>query len=320
MQSTSLHVIKLDSPIDPLYLSPHTFLTPFGLYHMPHWEKASIKAALMSSYSVNMSAESPNSIPSLPAGASVADVSLLSPCTILAALDGHLDIPATQLCQLIHGLALTIQTCASQHAAQVAGLKSTIAKLEDRVSTFIEHATDPPKGYQYNDGLIPDFDILQDGNTVHACYIHLHDRDPTKVWGLMGSEKPGKGPYSKSVYATPVAGLVPVTLPSWFHAMLIRRTTRFKKLRNAAIKANNLGIVADISHYHQDHNALCQLIQEQDMLSAKLDLVQERLGLTHGWLESANAPNIIGHLEWEEEWRIKQLLPFTPKQRQGHFA
>jgi len=78
--------------------------------------------------------------------------------------------------------------------------------------------------------------------------------------------------------------------------MLIGRTTWFKKLRNAAIKANNLGIITDISHYHQDHNALCQLIQEQDMLSAKLDLVQERLGLTHGWLESANAPNIIGHL------------------------
>ena len=110
MQSTSLHTIKLDSPIDPFHLSPHTFLMPFGLYHAPHWEKASVYAALMSLYSVNMSAESPNSTPSSPAGASIADVSLLSPCTVLAALDGHPDIPATQLCQLVHDLALTIQT------------------------------------------------------------------------------------------------------------------------------------------------------------------------------------------------------------------
>src|SRR5712672_1060571 len=162
----------------------------------------------MSSYSINMSAESPNSIPSLPTGASIADVSPLSPHTILAALDGHPDIPASQLHQLIHSLALTIQTHASQHAAQVARLKNTIAELEDRVSTFIEHATDPPEGYQYNDGLVPDFDILQEGNAVRARYIHLHNGDPTKVWGLTSSEKPGEGPFSKSVYATPVAGLV----------------------------------------------------------------------------------------------------------------
>jgi len=274
----------------------------------------------MSSYSINMSAESPNSIPSSPTGASIADVSPLSPHTILAALDGHPDIPASQLHQLIHGLALTIQTHASQHAAQVARLKNTIAELEDRVSTFIEHATDPPEGYQYNDGLVPDFDILQEGNAVRARYIHLHNGDPTKVWGLTSSEKPGEGPFSKSVYATPVAGLVLVALPSWFHAMLIGRTTQFEKLRNAAIKANNLGIIADVSRYHQDHDALRQLIQEQDMLSAELDLIQERLGLMCRRLKSANTPNIVGQLEWEEERRIEQPLPFTPKQRQGRFV
>jgi len=176
----SSHTIKLDSPIDPFYLSPHTFLMPFGLYHVPHWEKASIQAALMSSYSVNMSAKSPNSIPSSPTGASVADTSLLSPCTILAALDSHPDIPTSQLRQLVHGLALTIQTHALQHASQVAGLRGTIAELEDQVSTFIEHTTDPPEGYQYNNGLVPNFNILQDGNAMHARYVHLHDGDPTK--------------------------------------------------------------------------------------------------------------------------------------------
>jgi len=131
MPSVSPHIIKLDSPIDPFYLSPHTFLTPFGLYHAPDWEKASIQAALMSSYSVNLSAESPNSVPSSPAGASISNASPLSPRTVLAALDSHPDIPTNQLRQLVHGLALTIQTRASQHAMQVAGLKSTIAELED---------------------------------------------------------------------------------------------------------------------------------------------------------------------------------------------
>ena len=119
MPSVSPHIIKLDSPIDPFYLSPHTFLTPFGLYHAPDWEKASIQAALMSSYSVNLSAESPNSVPSLPAGASISNASLLSPRTVLAALDSHPDIPTNQLRQLVHGLALTIQTHASQHAMHV---------------------------------------------------------------------------------------------------------------------------------------------------------------------------------------------------------
>jgi len=45
--------------------------------------------------------------------------------------------------------------------------------------------------------------------------------------------------------------------------MLIGRTTWFKKLRNAAIKANNLGIITDISHYHQDHNAFAKLIKSK---------------------------------------------------------
>jgi len=293
---------------------------PFGLYHAPHWERESICAALMSSYSVNLSNESPNSMPPSPAGASVANVSPLSPRTVLATLDGHPDIPTAQLRQLVHGLVLTLQTRASQHASQVAGLKSTIAELEDRVTTFIEHDTDPPEGYQYNNDLVPDFNIIQDGNAVHARYICLHDRDPTKVWGLTSSEKPGEGPFSKSVYAVPVVGLVPTTLPSWFHTMLIGRTACFEKLRNAAAKANNLGIIADISRYRQDHDALHQLILEQDMLTAELDLVCERLGLTCGRLESANAPNVVGQLKWEEERRIEQPLPFTPKQRQGCFV
>jgi len=63
----------------------------------------------------------------------------------------------------------------------------------------------------------------------------------------MGSEKPGEGPYSKPVYATPVQGLIPVALPSWFHHMLIGRTSHFEKLRNATLATNNFGIIADIS-------------------------------------------------------------------------
>src|SRR5712672_2939100 len=127
------------------------------------------------------------------------------------------------------------------------GLKSTIAELEDRVLTFIEHKTNPPEGYQYNNGLVPDFNIQQDGVAIHARYVRLHDGDPTKVWGLTRSKKPGEGPYSKSVYATPVTGLVPVALPSWFHAILIGCLTCFEKLQNGAIKANNLGIITDVS-------------------------------------------------------------------------
>src|SRR5712675_2885746 len=221
MQSTSPHVIKLDSPINPLYLNPYTFLTPFGLYHAPDWEKAAIRSA-MSSYSINLSNISPappssSSLPSLPGGASVAEVSPLSPRTVLAALNTHPNIPAMQLHQLIHSLALTIQTRASQHATQVAGLKNTIADLEENLGQVAERYDAPPDGYVRNDGLVPDFDIQQDGNSVRVRFICLHAGDPTRIQGLMGAEKPGKGPYSKPVYATPIRGLVPIALPSWFH-------------------------------------------------------------------------------------------------------
>jgi len=121
------------------------------------------------------------------------------------------------------------------------------------------------------------------------------------------------------VYAQPVQGLVPTALPSWYHHMLIGRSTHFEKLRNATIATNNFGLIADLSRYHQDHDALHQLIQEQDMLSSELELLRERLGLTRGRLEAANAANAIGQLEWQEDRRAKPV-PYTPKQRQGRFA
>src|SRR5712671_2376154 len=289
MESKSQDVSKLDSPIDPFYLSPLTFLTPFGIYHAPEWEKASIQAA-MSSRSINLSTESPASVPSIslppsPAGALLTDATPLSPRSVLAALDAHPDVSAQQLRQLIHGLALTIQTRASQHASQVAGLKNIIADLEENLGQVAERWDSPPEGYVRNtDDLVPGFDIRQDGNLVQARFIRLHTGDPTCIHGLTGNEKPGKGPYSKPVYATPVRGLVPDALPFWFHHMLIGRTSHFEKLRNAAHALNNFGIVADISRFRQDHDVLRQLLQEQDMLASELELVRERLGLTRGRL------------------------------------
>jgi len=158
------------------------------------------------------------------------------------------------------------------------------------------------------------------GNLVRARFVRLHTGDPTCVHGLTGNEKPGEGPYSKPVFATPVRGHVPVGLPSWFHHMLIGRTSHFEKLRNAAHTLNNFGIVADISRFRQDHDVLRQLIQEQDMLAAELELVRERLGLTRGRLEAANAPGLVGQLEWEEDRRPDAAVPFTPKIRHGRFA
>ena len=267
----------------------------------------------MSSYSVNLSNESPasppsNSLPSSPAGASVSDISPLSPRTILAALDSHLDIPTAQLCQLIHSLALTIQTRASQHSSQVAGLKNTIADLEESLGQVAECYDAPPEGYIRNDGVVPNFDVQQDGNHMCVRFICLHAGDLTCIQGLTGAEKPGEGPYSKPVYTQPVRGLIPVALPSWFHQMLIGQTTHFQKLRNTVIATNKFGLITDVSRYHQDHDALCQLLQEQDMLSAELELIRERLGLTCGRLEATNAPNTVGQLEWQEERRAK-LVP-----------
>jgi len=278
----------------------------------------------MSSYSINLSNESPappasNLLPSLPGGASVAEVSPLSPRTVLATLNAHPNISATQLRQLIHSLALTIQTRASQHATQVAGLKNTIADLEENLGQVAERYDAPPDGYVRNDGLVPDFDVLQDGNNVRVRFVRHHPGNPTRVQGLTGAEKPGKGPYSKPVYAQPIRRLVPTALPSWYHHMLIGRTTHFEKLRNATVTTNNYSLIADLSRYRQDHNALRQLIQEQDMLSTKLKLVREHLGLTRGRLEAANAANVVRQLEWQEDRRAEPV-PFTPKQRQGRFA
>jgi len=278
----------------------------------------------MSSYSVNLSNELPKSapstsLPSSPAGASTTDATPLSPRSVLAALDAHPDVSAQQLRQLVHSLALTIQTHASQHASQVAGLKNVIADLEENLGQVAERWDSPPEGYLRNDDLVPSFDIKQDGNWVCARFVCLHTGDPTCVHGLTGNEKPGEGPCSKPVYATPVHGLVPVALPSWFHNMLIGRTARFEKLRNAAHDTNNFGIIADISRYRQDHNLLRQLVQEQEMLSAKLELVREHLALTRGRLKATNAPNLVGQLEWEEDRRAEPV-PYTPKQRQGRFA
>jgi len=101
--------------------------------------------------------------------------------------------------------------------------------------------------------------------------------------------------------------------------MLIGRSARFEKLHNAVLATNNFGIIANVSHYRQDHDVLRQLVQEQEMLSAELELIRERLGLTRGRLEAANAPNLVGQLEWEEDRRAEPI-PYTPKQRSGHFA
>jgi len=101
--------------------------------------------------------------------------------------------------------------------------------------------------------------------------------------------------------------------------MLIGRTAHFEKLHNATVATNNFSLIANVSRYRQDHDALHQLIQEQDMLAAELELVRERLALTRGRLESANVPATVGQLEWQEDRRAEPV-PFTPKQRQGHFA
>jgi len=278
----------------------------------------------MSARSINLSTESPASVPSvslppLPAGASISDATPLSPRSVLAALDAHPDVSAQQLRQLIHSLALTIQTRASQHASQVAGLKNVIADLEENLGQVAERWDSPPEGYLRNDDLVPGFNIKQDGNWVRARFIRLHTGDPTCVHSLTGNEKPGEGPCSKPVYTTPVRGLVPVALPSWFHNMLISWTARFEKLRNTTHNTNNFGIIANVSRYRQDHDLLCQLVQEQEMLSAELELVRERLALTRGHLEAANAPNLVGQLEWEEDRRAEPI-PYTLKQRQGRFA
>jgi len=237
----------------------------------------------------------------------------------LATLDAHPDISTMQLRQLVHSLTLTIQTRASQHATQVASLKNTIADLEENLGQVAERYDTPPNGYVRNDGLVPNFDGLQDGSSVRVCFVCHHPGDPTRVQGLTGAEKPGEGPYSKPVYAQPIRGLVPTALPSWYHHMLIGRTTHFEKLWNATIATNNYGLIADLSRYCQDHDALCQLIQEQDMLSAELKLIREHLGLMRGCLEAANAANVVGQLEWQEDRRAEPV-PFTPKQRQGCFA
>jgi len=55
------------------------------------------------------------------------------------------------------------------------------------------------------------------------------------------------------------------------------------------------------------------------MLSAELELVRERLGLTRVDSKAANAPNIIGQLEWEED-RRPDAIPYTPKQCHGRFT
>jgi len=101
--------------------------------------------------------------------------------------------------------------------------------------------------------------------------------------------------------------------------MLIGRSARFEKLRNAALVTNNFSIIADISRYRQDHDLLRQLVQEQEMLSAELELIRERLGLTRGRLEATNAPNLVGQLEWEEDRRAEPI-PYTPRQKSGCFA
>jgi len=129
--------------------------------------------------------------------------------------------PPQQLRQLVHSLALTIQTRASQHASQVAGLKNVIADLEENLSQVAERWDAPPEGYVRNDDLVPSFDICQDGNLVRARFVRLHTGDPTCVHGLTGNEKPGEGPYSKPVYATPVRWSRPrrstLLVPSYAH-------------------------------------------------------------------------------------------------------
>src|SRR5712672_3529276 len=115
----------------------------------------------MSARSINLSTESPISVPSAslpssPARASLTDATPLSPRSVLTALDAHPDVSAQQLRQLVHSLALTIQTRASQHASQVAGLKNVIADLEENLGQVAERWDSPPEGYvRNNNDLVP---------------------------------------------------------------------------------------------------------------------------------------------------------------------
>jgi len=100
--------------------------------------------------------------------------------------------------------------------------------------------------------------------------------------------------------------------------MLNRSDHPLEKLRNAALALNNFGIIADISRFPADHNVLHQLLQEQDMLSPNPNSFGNASAY-EGQLEAANAPHLVGQLEWEED-RRPDAIPYTPKQRHGRFT
>jgi len=141
----------------PQFDHPHTSLLLLSSRLLasitpPTGEKASIQAAMSARSNQSLSTESPafpsfpTRSPPRPAGASVSDATTpLSPTVLSSPPSTRTpDVSPQQLRQLVHSLALTIQTRASQHASQVAGLKNVIADLEENLGQVAESMGLPP--------------------------------------------------------------------------------------------------------------------------------------------------------------------------------
>jgi hypothetical protein len=251
----------------------------------------------------------------------------LSPRSTASLLATNTHIPEETMRQIAARLLQTIEERESAHSTEVWELREKLLHLEELVGD--EDSDEPPKGYTWNNGKIPNFDIpMDDGLYLLAKFIKLHSGDYTKAFGLTGKELSTEAPYSMEIYASPDIRLneIPEPLPLWVQTIIEGCTATFESLRRAAIELEDYGIVADLTCARNTYLKAQEMELQWDQIEADLSLLHEKYALTHGRLELAR---ISKHLTCQQylvpavlrdDENFPQVPPKGKNVKRGRFA
>jgi hypothetical protein len=157
--------------------------------------------------------------------------------------------------------------------------------------------SNPPQGYEANDGRLPDFFIsVKGGEQIQAPYIQRLIGAPLAL-GTIGG--PNVLILAHDLFALPFGGSsrVPDVLPPWFVQILSSTSPTYDTLVTEALDLDDWGLVGDIERYHQ-------LKEDQQSLQAQIMALQDQhtdtlhsIRLCHARLARADAGRRLASTE-----------------------
>jgi len=165
----------------------------------------------------------------------------MSPRTTQSTLAANADIDTELLRAIANGLLTTIANHETNTAMQYRQFTEQIQSLQDRILHYKETFEQAPEGYMLNDGRIPHFHIPHsNGLSRPAKWIKLND-DGTAS-GYADTDGPSTTPHIIDLYAQPDdqyneegEAKPALSIPVWFHHLLVGSTTDFQLLHNALV-------------------------------------------------------------------------------------